>query len=45
MFAHIAGVPVEEMLPLVYGAFGVGAFARLAVRRRTSRRRQRPRGE
>lgn len=41
MLAHIAGVPVEEMLPLVYGASGVGAFAHLAARwRRASRRRQ-----
>ncbi|HMI82149.1 MAG TPA: hypothetical protein VK480_10210 [Solirubrobacterales bacterium] len=42
MFAHIAGLPVEEMLPLVYGVSGVGVFAHLAVRRRASRRRQPP---
>lgn len=42
MLAHIAGVPVEEMLPLVYGASGVGVFAHLAARRRRASRRRRP---
>lgn len=40
MLAHIAGLPVEEMLPFVYGASGVGIVAHVATRwRKVSRRR------
>ena len=42
MFAHIAGVPVEEMLPLIYGASGVGVGAHLAARWRRASRHRRP---
>jgi hypothetical protein len=42
MFAHVAGVPVEEMLPLVYGLTGAGVFAHLRAQRRRVSRGQRP---
>ena len=34
VLAHIGGLPVEELLPLAYGATALLAGARLLVRRR-----------
>lgn len=33
MLAHVAGIPVEELLPLAYGVTGVGAVLHVAMRR------------
>jgi ribose/xylose/arabinose/galactoside ABC-type transport system permease subunit len=34
VLAHIAGIPVEELVPLAYGVTGVGAALHVAMRRR-----------
>ena len=33
MLAHIAGAPVEELLPFAYGLTGVGVVMHVAIRR------------
>ena len=38
MIAHISGVPVEELLPLAYGAGTMWAAARAYAQRRRRRR-------
>ncbi|HEX8856310.1 MAG TPA: hypothetical protein VF752_12000 [Thermoleophilaceae bacterium] len=44
-FAHIAGVPAEELLPAAYGAAGVLVALRVLARHRLLRRgRRRPQG-
>lgn len=42
MLAHIAGLPVEELLPFAYGLTGVGAAVHMARRRIFRRRARKP---
>ena len=43
VLAHIAGLPAEELVPLLYGPAGLLVAGRVALTKFRVRRRERPR--